>query len=427
MPSRRPILFVGLLCGLGLARCAAALSIHDVIHLSESGYAERELVRVLEATDARFELDAKGLVALAEAGVPAAVMNRMLDDGGAPEDEFSKLTALQIGELRDAAVADETILKFARHRNVCEPLSPEDAERLRRQGVDEAFLQALADLVAACVARRPAAPATEAHGQAEVAPARIGAETAHRVIIRDDPYWNAHHHDRHRHSHRHSHWYPIYIYRDHRDHRRHMRDHKRLRDRHRWERRHRGDRPRHQRPRERHERRGRAERRESRRESATTTPVAGRPLRDGEPWVSSHPRPLNREPSRVTRRSAPTAAQPPGANAAAPRPSVGARTRPGPGANASPPRPPALAPGAISALPIKSAAPEARRGPGHSARPAPRDAPRARAPATFRMTQPRATAPAPRKPFDPPRSAPRPAPKPMPPRAPAHDEARAHR
>lgn len=431
MRSWCPILVLGLLLGPGMAQRAAALSLYDVIQLAEGGYAEHEIVRVLEATNARFELDAKGLIALRKAEVPTAVLHRMLDDGGMPDDEYSALTAAQIQLLRNAAVADETILKFARHRNACEGLSAEDADQLRQAGFDDPFLNALADLVATCqqarMASLPAAP--EEAGEAT---ARTGVETAHRVIIRDDPYWNPYYHDRyHRslyHSHRRSHWYPVYIYRDHRHHRGHLRDHGRFRDRHRWERRHRGDRER--RPRHRKERRGRAER--SAGEPGAARRVTALPLPADEPWVSSHARPLNRESSRLTRRSVPAAVEPPrGAPTVAPRPPARTVSASRP---ASPPRRAGLAPGAISPYPIKSAAPAAggRPGTAPSSRLTLREGPRAKAAAMPRPMRIRDASPAfvpvskaPPAPAAPPK---RPAPpKPMLPKAPAHDDVRVHR
>ena len=434
MRSWRPVLVLGLLLGPGMARSAVALSLYDVIQLAEGGYAEHEIVRVLEATDARFELDEKGLIALREAGVPTAVLHRMLDDGGMPSDEYSTLTAAQIRPLRNAAVADETILKFARHRNACEALSPDDAEQLRQAGFDDAFLNALADLVAACqqarLATLPAAP-QEANEEGGEATAYPGVRTAHRVIIGDDPYWNPYYHDRyHRslyHSHRRSHWYPVYIYRDHRHHRGQLRDHGRFHDRHRWERRHRGDRER--RSRHRKERRERAER--SEREPGAARRTTAQPLPD-EPWVSSHARPLNRESTRVTRRSVPAAVEPPRATqAAAPRRPARPMSASRPSA-ASPPRPAGLAPGAISPFPIKSAGPDAggRRGLAPSSRSTLRDGPRAKAaamPRPMRDASP-AFVPVSRAPLAPAAQPKRPAaPKPVLPQAPRRDDARAHR
>ena len=224
---------------LWFAQSAAALSLLDVIEMSRGGYSEEEIGRIIEVTGARFEIDSVALVALHEAEVPEAVVDRMLDEGGVPPTEVSEMSASEILELHEAGLSDETILKFVRHRNVCTPLSEDGVQLLEREEFAPEFLQDFSLLVAACererVAREPIEPLPET-AYAGSAPAELdeahGASQPvyHNTYHYDQHYYERPYHDHHFGGHYHPTYvysyyhydplrrvYPIYIYRDHRD------------------------------------------------------------------------------------------------------------------------------------------------------------------------------------------------------------------
>ena len=231
-----PALVVPLLLS---AQGAAALSLLDVIEMSRGGYSEEEIGRIIEVTGARFEIDGVGLMALGEAEVPAAVIDRMLDEGGMPPTEVSEMSAREILELHEAGFSDETILKFVRHRNVCAPLSEDGVELLVREEFAPEFLDGFSELVAACererVAREPIEPLPET-AYAGDAPADAGdPHGASQPVYQNTYHYDQHYYERPYHDHHfggHYHptyvysyyhydpvrrVYPIYIYRDHRD------------------------------------------------------------------------------------------------------------------------------------------------------------------------------------------------------------------
>lgn len=329
---------------------AAALSLFDVIQMTQGGYEEEEIIRLMDVTGARFELDADGLKALREAEVSLAIIHRLLDDGGVAPDAYSTPDAAALSMLLEAGFAEATILKFVRHRQVCEPLDEEAAAQLADDGFTATFFDGFGELVAECqadrLARAPVEPALPPGAYAEQAPVRHDepAQTAHTVIIREAPHWRDYHWRDHYydrlHYRRYPAWYPVYIYRDHR-----------ARDRHRHDRRHRLDRG--------HRHRGDGDRRRRdrgdgrRRHAVTETDegnvVAVRPRR-GEPWVSTRPGPLDGPPTRLlparSERTETTSNEAP-----APVPQ-GRRT-----AIVAPDVADGPAPGALSGLPIRSAAP----------------------------------------------------------------------
>ena len=408
------------------APSAAALSLFDVIQMTQGGYEEDEIIRLLDVTGARFELDAAGLKALREADVPLAIIHRLLDDGGVAPDAYSTADAAALSMLLEAGFGEATILKFARHRQVCEPLDEEAAAQLADEGFTATFFDGLGELVTACqaarLARVPVEPALppSAYAEQSAVSHHEPAQTAHTVIIREAPHWRDYHWRDHYydrlHYQRYPAWYPVYIYRDHR-----VRDRHRHDRRHRWDRdrRHRGDRDRRYRDRGDHRRR----RGNAVTETEEGNVLATRPPRR-EPWVSTRPAPLDGPSTRLLSvRSGRTATTPNETPAPVPRgrrtATVAADVADGP------------APGALSRLPIKSASP---RSISHAPRTAP-PAPVRRATALPRQLTPAAPtvplrdlrampvrrtvpAPAPRRPMatSPPRTAVAPAPRRVAPR-----------
>jgi hypothetical protein len=63
---------------LGFTTPAHAVSIYDVIQLSKNGYGERDIVRILDATNSAFELTADDVIRLKRLGVGETVVQRML-------------------------------------------------------------------------------------------------------------------------------------------------------------------------------------------------------------------------------------------------------------------------------------------------------------------------------------------------------------
>jgi len=66
------------------ASAASALSIFDVIQLSENGYTDRQIIDLMEATGSVFELEAQDLPKLKQLGVDETVIRAMLER--APEE-----------------------------------------------------------------------------------------------------------------------------------------------------------------------------------------------------------------------------------------------------------------------------------------------------------------------------------------------------
>ncbi len=83
------VLFLVLLLVL-LPASLAAISIFDVIRLSQEGYADDEIVRLIRATDSRFLLSSEDVLRLRQEGVTETVIREMLSrpaperKGGAP-------------------------------------------------------------------------------------------------------------------------------------------------------------------------------------------------------------------------------------------------------------------------------------------------------------------------------------------------------
>jgi len=62
----------------GFTTLAHAVSIYDVIQLSKNGYNERDIVRILDATNSAFALTADDVIRLKRLGVGETVVQRML-------------------------------------------------------------------------------------------------------------------------------------------------------------------------------------------------------------------------------------------------------------------------------------------------------------------------------------------------------------
>lgn len=139
------------LLGMSCAFCtpaAMALSVFDVIELTRNGYDEREIERLIEVTSARFVIDVDSLLALGEANVADDIITLMLERGGELPEEPSQ--AEQLIALRDAGFSEETIMRFVRHQNVCEPLADEDEHRLGREGFSNGFMREFRAQVEEC-------------------------------------------------------------------------------------------------------------------------------------------------------------------------------------------------------------------------------------------------------------------------------------
>ena len=224
---------------LGFAQAAAALSLLDIIEMSRNGYSESEIGRIVDVTGARFEIDAVGMVALREAEVADALIERMLDEGGLLPNEVSEMTARELLELHEAGISEGMLLKYVRHRNVCAPLSGDGVHLLEREEFTPEFFDAFAELVAACeraqVARTPIEPLPEGAYAGVRGPADDPSEgdprhhdtqynTYSNTVYHYDHYGYDRYHDYYHPAFLYSYYhydprrrvYPIYLYRDHR-------------------------------------------------------------------------------------------------------------------------------------------------------------------------------------------------------------------
>ena len=247
--STRYAMHALIVAGLWFAQGAGALSLLDIMEMSRNGYSEEEIGRLLEATGARFEIDAVGLVALQEAAVADALIDRMLDEGGVPPNEVSEMTGKELLELHEAGLSEATLLKFVRHRNVCQPLSEDGVHLLEREAFSATFFEEFADLVAACeqarVAREPIEPLPETAYAGSSEEAHDLTDPRVRDVYHETHYYDTYHYDRRYYDQYHSPFgysyyhhdplrrvYPVYIYRDHRDRDRRDRKHRRRSPRH---------------------------------------------------------------------------------------------------------------------------------------------------------------------------------------------------
>ena len=86
---------LALVMALTLPIPAAALSIVDIIQLSQNDYSEEEIIKLIEVTESAFELEAADLPRLKDLGVREAVIRVMLErvpaaKFGAESDETSE-------------------------------------------------------------------------------------------------------------------------------------------------------------------------------------------------------------------------------------------------------------------------------------------------------------------------------------------------
>ncbi len=86
---------LALVLTLTVATPAAALSIVDIIQLSQNDYSEEEIIKLIEVTKSAFELEAADLPRLKDLGVREAVIRVMLKrvpaaKVGAESDETSE-------------------------------------------------------------------------------------------------------------------------------------------------------------------------------------------------------------------------------------------------------------------------------------------------------------------------------------------------
>lgn len=77
-PTRSPGIALLILLLALMPAPLAAISVFDVIRLSQERYSDAEIVRLIEVTDSRFVLSAEDTVRLREAGVTEAVIREML-------------------------------------------------------------------------------------------------------------------------------------------------------------------------------------------------------------------------------------------------------------------------------------------------------------------------------------------------------------
>ena len=77
-PSRSRVVLVLILVAVLLPVSLAAISVFDVIRLSQGKYSDEDIIRLIQTTDSRFVLSAEDTVRLREAGVTESVIREML-------------------------------------------------------------------------------------------------------------------------------------------------------------------------------------------------------------------------------------------------------------------------------------------------------------------------------------------------------------
>ncbi len=70
---------IALVVTLAMATPASALSIVDIVQLSQNSYSEEAIIKLIEVTSSAFELEAEDLPRLKELGVSEAVIRVMLE------------------------------------------------------------------------------------------------------------------------------------------------------------------------------------------------------------------------------------------------------------------------------------------------------------------------------------------------------------
>ncbi len=86
---------LALFAALAMATPAGALSIVDIVQLSQNSYSEEAIIKLIEVTSSAFELAAEDVPRLKELGVSEAVIRVMLErvpaeSGDAGNDEHSE-------------------------------------------------------------------------------------------------------------------------------------------------------------------------------------------------------------------------------------------------------------------------------------------------------------------------------------------------
>ena len=70
---------MALFAALAMATPVSALSIVDIVQLSQNSYSEEAIIKLIEVTSSAFELEAKDVPRLKELGVSEAVIRVMLE------------------------------------------------------------------------------------------------------------------------------------------------------------------------------------------------------------------------------------------------------------------------------------------------------------------------------------------------------------
>ena len=80
-PSRSWAIRFLILLLVFLPASLAAISVYDVIRLSQGRYSDEEIIRLIETTDSRFVLSTEDTVRLRNAGVTESVIREILSTG----------------------------------------------------------------------------------------------------------------------------------------------------------------------------------------------------------------------------------------------------------------------------------------------------------------------------------------------------------
>ncbi len=127
-----------LAASLGLAPLAQAVSVYDVILLSQKGFSESEILRILDATDSAFTITADDVIRLKRLGVGETVVQRMLVATPDERPDWQPVRRAKNDEGRATAPAAESGAADARyHHDEYEQTDAHSVERRPEAGEKE--------------------------------------------------------------------------------------------------------------------------------------------------------------------------------------------------------------------------------------------------------------------------------------------------
>ncbi len=85
-----------------------AISLYDVVRLSQHGYSDEQIIELIDDTGARFQLDADSLVTLKEAGVSERVIQALIEATATDPSEPIRTGDSEVTETAEAHGAESS-------------------------------------------------------------------------------------------------------------------------------------------------------------------------------------------------------------------------------------------------------------------------------------------------------------------------------